>query len=871
VGGATTSGRSTAFVAPPPTDVDVLLRDGSTARVRSIRADDAPLVVDFHRGLSAESVRLRFFTPHPYLSEAEIERLVHLCGPDRLALVAERAGRIIAVAEYDRDAGRDEAEVAFVVEDAYQGFGLATILFEHLASQARSHGIRRFVAYTLRENRAMLDVLRDAGFSPQVRYEEDEVRVVVDISPSREASAAADERDRVAVLRSMARLLRPKSVAVVGASRESGKIGHELCRNLVGGGFEGPVYPVNPRAGYIASVPCWPTVEAVPGAIDLALIAVPAAAVKEVVLACGRKGVGALVVVSAGFAELGRDGKTREREIVRLAHANGMRMVGPNCFGVVNTDPAVSMNATLTAQRPGRGKIGFASQSGALGLAILAEATSRSLGLSSFVSLGNKADVSGNDLLTWWEADEETNAILMYLESFGNPQKFKTIAQRVGRKKPIAAVKSGRSAAGSRAAASHTASTRGSDRAVEALFRQTGVVRVDTIEELFDVGEVLATKLLPKGRRIAIVSNAGGPAVLAADACAARHLEVPELSSELRRSLDTVVTPGKTVTNPVVLNPSSSPDTFRLCLELLLTSDEVDAVVVIITPSVGTNGTDLARAVVNAVESVDKCAKRIPVVVSFLGGKGKEEPLESAKCQIPCFTYPETAVKALAHAVDHGEWRSRELGSVRSFEDVDANKARRLCSTLSQGISAQGISDGPSRVVTGADALALLSTYGIPSTNGTDVTRSAGAGAGDKSTAEPGLETIVGLVRDDTFGALVLFGLAGRTERTESAVEEPGQKSVRLVPITDSDANEMVIEGFRSSSPNDPASSKQADVDALTDILLRMSCLAVDIPEVLEAELNPVVANSEGAWVIDAKLRLASRPLDRVDDVRHLR
>ena len=420
----------------------------------------------FHSRLSAESIRLRFFTAHPTLSDTEIRRLTHLSGPDDLALVALRGGDIVAIAQYDRSPESEEAEVAFVVDDAYQGRGLSTLLLERLASEGRRFGIRRFVAHTLWENRAMIGVLHDAGFTHRFSHDEAVVTVVLDIAPSPEALAAADERDRVAVVRSMARLLRPTSVAVIGASRAPGTIGHELVTNLVTGGFEGPVYPVNPSATAVASLPCWPTIEDVPGPVDLAIVAVPAPAVADVVAACGRKGVGGLVLISAGFAEAGAEGALAQRQITRLAHANGMRIVGPNCFGVINTDPAVSMNATFAADQPIPGAIGFASQSGGLGIAILAEARSRGLGLSSFVSMGNKADVSGNDLLTWWEQDDATRVILLYLESFGNPRKFSRIARRVGREKPMVAVKSGRSSAGTRAASSHTAALASSEQAV---------------------------------------------------------------------------------------------------------------------------------------------------------------------------------------------------------------------------------------------------------------------------------------------------------------------------------------------------------------------------------------------------------------------
>src|SRR5664280_969384 len=399
-----------------PAGVDVLLTDGTTAQIRSITPEDAPAVSAFHRGLSGNTVQMRYFGAHPDLSDRELERLTRADDPDHLALLAERNGTLVAVAQYDREVGEDEAEVAFVVDDAHQGLGLGTILLEHLASAARRHGIKRFVADTLVVNRRMLDVFAGVGFARRSSTDHEVVSVVMDIAPTQLALDAADRRD------------------------------------------------------YVASIPCWPSIEAVPGEVDLAVIAVPAASVTEAVEACGRKGVAAVVVVSAGFAEVGPEGEAAQRAAARLAHDHSMRMVGPNCFGVLNTAPAVSMNATFAADVPIAGRVGFASQSGGLGIAILAEAKSRDLGLSSFVSLGNKADISGNDLLTWWEQDGDTDVILLYLESFGNARKFARLARRIGRTKPIVVVKSGRSRAGRRAASSHTAALASPEQAVDALF-----------------------------------------------------------------------------------------------------------------------------------------------------------------------------------------------------------------------------------------------------------------------------------------------------------------------------------------------------------------------------------------------------------------
>jgi len=890
---------------------DVLLSDGSTAQIRTIRPDDGPSVAAFYARLSDESLRLRFLTPEPSAAHDEAVRTVQLSGPDDLALVALRASDLVAIAQYYRILGRAEAEVAFVVDDAFHGRGLATILLVQLAAEARRHGIRRFVAHVLSENQAMLHVLRDAGFSPQFSSDVDITRVVLDIAPSAAATEAIEERDRLAIVRSMGRLLQPKSVAVIGASRSAGTIGHEIVKNLVTDDFAGPVYPINPSATAVAGLPCWPSVEAVPGDVDLAVVAVPAALVPDAIAACGRKGVGGLVVITAGFAEAGAAGADAQRQIVRLAHANGMRIIGPNCFGVINTDPGVSMNATFAADQPIPGSVAFASQSGGLGIAILAEALSRGLGLSTFVSMGNKADVSGNDLLTWWEQDDATKVILLYLESFGNPQKFSRIARRVARTKPIVAVKSGRSAAAARAASSHTAALASSEEVVNALFHQTGVVRVDTIEELFDVAGLLADQPLPKGRRLAIIGNAGGPGVLAADACNGRLLEVPELSTELQEALAALLPSGAGLRNPIDLIASATAETYRHCLGLLLGSDEIDAVLVIFTPPLGTRADDVASSVVQAVDEAAAVGHDLPVVAAFLGAPAAADRLRSGQRPIPCFEYPESAVRALAHAVEYSQWRARPQGTVRPFEDIDVNKVRRELLSMTDG--------GPGWI-TGADATSVLSAYGITCAStvlvddpeaaartaadlgvpvalkasgpelvhktemggvrldlrtGDEVREafttmqqslgSAMTGAVVQPMVEQGVELLVGFVVDPAFGPLVVFGMGG------TAVELLGDHVSRLAPLTELDAREMVLglrsspllTGFRGSQP--------VDIEALVDLILRMGRLAEDMPELVEADCNPVIATPDGAFVVDARLRLSAEPRIRTDDAPHLR
>jgi len=888
---------------------DVVLADGSTAVIRPLEPSDADDVRRFHARLSPETVRLRYFGAHPRLSEREVDRLVHN-EPEHLGIVAERGGSMIAVAQYDRSPGSEEAEVAFVVDDAHQGLGIGTLLLEHLATAGRRNGIKRFVADTLFDNRRMLGVFYDAGFIARSTIEDGLVHLVMDIAPTPEALAALYERDRRAVVRSIGRLLRPRSVAVLGASRHPGTIGHELVWNLVIGGFEGPVYPVNPKASHVASLPCWPSVEEVPGEVDLAVVAVPAPIVSEVVAACGRKGVGALVVVSSGFAEAGGGGAEAEREIARTAHAYGMRLVGPNCFGLLNTDPRISLNATFARDTPTRGRLGFASQSGGLGIAILAEASRRAIGLSSFVSMGNKADVSSNDLLVWWDEDDETDVVLLYLESFGNPRKFGRLARHVGRRKPIVTVKSGRSMVGRRAASSHTAALAGSDEAVAALCRQAGVVRVDTIEELFDAAEVLDGQPLAAGRRVGVLTNAGGPGVLAADACVVNRLDVPELSTEVQARLRAITPAAGATANPVDMGAGASPAAYRESMEVLLECGEVDAVVVICTPPLVTDVDAVAAAIAEAVDRAPGEGRPL-VVASLLGTDNGRAALRAAGRPVPSFTYPETAVRALAHAVGYAEWRHRPEGKVPSLDRLDPNEARRRLPDTS----------ATAGWVTGADAMAVLDAYGIPTLRTVEVLSAAAAAAAaadlggevalkvlgerlvhkserggvrlglvaeevaaayDEMAAtfgaemsgavlqpmaptEDGVEVLVGAVQDPLFGPHVVFGLGG------TAVEILNDHTSGLAPLTDVDAAAM-LDGLRGARLLGPFRGRPAvDRAALTDVLHRVGRLVEDLPEIAELDCNPVLATATGAVVVDARLRVAPGVARSVEDSRDLR
>ena len=878
---------------PAEIEADVLLADGGTVHVRPIRPEDGDALVAFHSRLSAETVYLRFFSPKPVLTPRDVERFTHVDHNSRVALIALLGGEIVGVARYDRVPGTTEAEVAFVIEDAHQGRGLGTIFLEYLASIARARGITRFVADTLPHNVRMLEVFHAAGFRAEQSYSDGVVRVTFPIATTEESVEAVHARERSAAAHSIQRILEPRSVAVVGAGRERGSIGHEIFRNLIGGGFNGPVYPVNPKASHVASVRAYPSILDIPDDVDLAVITVPAALVLDAVDQCVAKKVHGLVVITASFAEAGADGAALERQLVERARSGGLRLIGPNCMGVINTAQDVSLNATFAPVPPLRGRVAFSSQSGGLGIAILQRARDLGLGISSFTSLGNKADISGNDLLQYWENDAGTDVILLYLESFGNPRSFSRIARRVSRRKPIVAVKGGRSAAGTRAASSHTAAMASPDTAVDALFLQSGVIRVDGLEQLFDVAQVLTSQPLPAGNRVCVLGNAGGPGILAADACEGAGLVVPPLADATQQRLRELVPAAAAVQNPVDLLASASAGDYERAIAAVLDSADVDAVLVIFVPPLITQADDVARAVARASAAASK-----PVIANFLAESGTPLPLREGAHHVPSFPFPEPAAHALAAAVRYARWRERPEGSVVELPDIDNAAAQRIVAGCLAAHPEGGWIDA-------ATAVDLLCSYGIcvaATQRAATVEEACGAAAtvgypvvlkagspelvhksdvggvqvGIRDEAElrsayatmearlgermggvvvqhqvpPGVETIVGVVQDPSFGPLVMFGTGG------TAVELLQDRAFRIVPMTDLDAHELVraprgaplLFGYRGAA--------KADVAALETLLLRVARLVDEIPEIAEMDLNPVIAAPDGATAVDAKLRL---------------
>ncbi len=914
---------------------DTILRDGSVIAVRDARLEDEPALLAFLGRLGEETRRLRFATLRPNLearahSWAVPERAGDVSlvaeigsGPGRDA--GDRGGlTIIGSGSYDRT-GPDGAEVAFVVAEEHQGRGVATLLLEELARRASEAGITTFYAELLPENTPMLDVFRASGFPLRLHADFGEIRIEFATALTGEARHRFERREQLAAAAAVRALLHPGSVAVIGASRRRGTVGGELFHNLVSGGFPGPVYPVNAGADVVQSVAAYRSVSAIPGPLDLAVIAVPAEAVVDAVRECAAKGVRSVIVASHGFAEAGPEGAARQRELVAACRGAGIRLVGPNCLGAINRAPAVRLNATFGPGVPPYGRVGFLSQSGALGLAIIDHAARFGLGLSSFIAVGNKADLSGNDFLQYWEADEATSVIALYLESLGNPRKFSRIARRVGRTKPVIAVKSGRSGAGARATTSHTGvRIAQSDVTVEALFRQAGVVRTDTLGEFFDVAMLLASQPLPEGRGVAILTNGGGPGILAADACEAAGLEVPALPHDARAALATVLPPDAALDNPVDA-VDASPAAYASAVAILAASPAVHAVIVLFVPPLG-GGTEAVAAAIH--DAVARLGRPVPVLAVFMGADGGPAELRSEDLRIPAYSYPEDAARALGHAAWYAEWRRATPGRVPVFGDLRPDRATAvLADALArlEGASvpvpgahagesplAQPGAGAASRWLGPDEVAALLDCYGIRMAEWRLARSAASAGAAADQLGGPvALKAVApGVVRKVDVGAVVL-GLDGDAA-VRAAAETMGERlraaghavdaylvqrmvpdgtemlvgvvhdrlfgpviacgaggtelaqlrdvGVRITPLTDRDASELVRGLDVYPSLVAAHVGGPADVTALEETLLRVSAMVEAHPEIAEMDLNPVFVLAEGAMVVDARIRIEAEP-----------
>ncbi|HSE90882.1 MAG TPA: GNAT family N-acetyltransferase, partial [Candidatus Binatia bacterium] len=688
----------------------LILRDGTTATIRLAQPKDKEAMGRFFASLSRESKFHRFFSVSQP-SDRSVDSFCDNSDPHvRLTLVVSRLVQgdfhIIATGSY---VARDQAnaEIAMTVDDKFQAKGIGTLLLERLALLAVMNGFRHFWALTMAENKPMLDVFRNSGFELRTKASDGYVEIDLSVIPSEASVTRAEMRDRISTTASLRSFFQPRSLAIVGASRNPASIGWRLLNAVVTNGFKGSIYPINPNASVVASLPSYPSVAALPVAPDLAIITVPPNAVLGVIDDCAARSVKSVVVITAGFAEVGAVGKELQQKLIERARGYGMRIIGPNCLGLLNTDPAVRLNASFAPHFPPSGQVAFCSQSGALGLAIIALARERQLGLSSFVSVGNKADVSGNDLLQYWEEDMRTNVILLYLESFGNPRRFARIARRVGHHKPIVALKAGRTGAGLRAASSHTAALAASDVAVDALFHQTGVIRAETIDEMFDLAAALDAQPLPKGRRVGILTNAGGLGILCADSCEANGLIVEPLPEKTMNRLRQFLPATASVRNPVDMIASAGADEFRRAVEILLSADEIDSLIVL-TIDVGL--ADMA-AVANGI-----CAGVIGA--RALHGEGKtvlaclmdeqigRKPISADSERLPNYAFPENAARVMGKLANYSDWRSQSEGMIPEFNDIDPGTARTICRSA--------ISKQESGWLSAEDARRVLAALALP-------------------------------------------------------------------------------------------------------------------------------------------------------------
>lgn len=934
---------------PDHWEADVVLRDGGTARIGPITPDDAGRLVSFFEQVSDESKYYRFFAPYPRLSDRDVHRFTHHDYVDRVGLAATVGGEFIATVRYDRidDRGRpasapaDEAEVAFLVQDSHQGRGVASVLLEHIAAVARERGIRRFAAEVLPANTKMIKVFRDAGYTQQRSFEDGSVHLTLDIEPTAESLAVQRAREQRAEARSVQRLLAPASVAVVGTGRAPGGVGRTVLRNLLNSGFTGRLYAVNHAFAAdqdsLDGVPAHRSVGGIGEPVDLAVIAVPAERVPEAVADCGEHGVRGLVVLSADYAERGAEGRDRQRALLRQARSYGMRIIGPNAFGVINTSDAVRMNASLAPASPAPGRIGLFTQSGAIGIALLSGIHRRGAGLSTFISAGNRADISGNDFLQYWFDDPETDVALLYLESLGNPRKFTRLARRTAAVKPVVVVKGARHS-GATPPGHAVPVSRIPDATVSALMRQAGVIRVDTVTEMIDAALLLADQPLPAGPRVAILGNSESLGLLTYDAC---------------------LTEGLRPRPPRDLTTAAGPADFRAALAEALADPACDAVIVTAIPLVGTegevqsgDGEVLAAALHEAVaERTAGPAKPVAVVHLEIGGLAQalaatagtrpaaEDAPEAGPAEtaapapapvppppagaaaepgahtvaptgrIPAYPAAERAVRALSESVKYAQWRRQAAapGRVPEFLDdtidepgtaalIDAllgpapdprgrplghDEARELLRGYGIGVRATLPAPDPDAAVAAAARLgwpvALKTTAphlrhradlgGVRlDLAGEDALRRAYGELTDllgkpaelqpvvQSMAPRGVDTVVRATIDAAAGAVLSFGLAGTPS------ELLGDIAHRLVPATDRDAAELirsiraapVLFGWRGSSP--------VDTRALEELLLRVSRLVDDHPEVVSVTLEPVVVATHGLTVLGASVRLAPPP-----------
>ena len=902
--------------------VYALLTDGTTVEIRPARTDDLPAVQAMHEGMSSNNSYLRFFNFSQLSAEQEATRVCRPSGADHAALLALCSGQVVGVASYEVSGHGPAAEIAIAVPDNMHNRGIGTLLLEHLVSDAGLRGITTFTASVLTQDAEMQRVFRDAGLSARRQLDGGVIEFTCDL-PGDDADPrwdpfldAAADRERSADVASLRHVFQPGSVAVVGASRRMGTVGRAILHNIVTAGYQGRIYAVNPHAAHMEAVRCVASVSALPEAVDLAVIAVPAVAVSAVADECGRRGVKALVVITAGLDT------PQGADLLAICRRYGMRLVGPNCFGIAV--PSIGLDATFAARHPEPGAAGLVMQSGGLGFALADRLSRLGLGVSSFASIGNKYDISSNDMLMWWQQDGKTKLAVLYIESFGNPRKFARTARHVGRTIPVLTVLAGRSAAGQQAAASHTAAVASPLVTREALFQQAGIIATESLGELLDVAALLATQPVPAGSHVAIVSNVGGAGVLTADSCTEHGLVVHRLSGETRRRLHALVPAGGAVTGPVDTTATVSGDSFRRCLELVAADRGVDAVIALVLSTAATG--DLVSAISSADVSVPLAAvvldqaeavRLLPRAAQDAGQAGQasagagEDTGEGGAtaahpaASVPSYADPEMAAQAMALAAGYGAWRARPPGRIHDFSDVATDEARALIQTYLHR-SPNGGWLPPD------EAAALLACYGIRLTELTPVSSAdeavrvaAGLGGPVVLKADvPGLlhktdagavqldlrteleirrawrlltskfgprlrqvllqpmisggtEVIIGVAQEPIFGPLIIFGLGG------VATDVLADHTARLAPLTDTGADELIHSIRSAPLLLGHRGSPAADLAALQETLLRISRLADDLPEVAELDLNPVIARQDGVFAVDTRIRLTpAKPRD---------
>ena len=890
-------GHDTAMPAgyPAAWEFDGLLRNGEAVVVRPIRPADAPALVEL-RGAASPGTHQHVLLAGPNLS---LQRAARFSGVDydvRMAFVALVSDELAGLASYDRpDARALAAEASFVVAGARQGHGVTTLLFESLAEYARTRGILRFTAEVRAQNTALLELLAATGLRCTRRNGPATVNVEIDLRPTPAYRAACDRREAMAEVASVAAILRPRSLAVVGAGRHPGNVGHQVVRSLLAGDFSGTVYPVNPAARAVCGVPAFPALLSVPEPVDLAIVAVPASAVPGVIDEAASVGVRAVTIITAGFGETGRSGAAVETEMLSVARRHGMRIVGPNCLGVANTDPEVRMNATFASLDPLPGRLALVSQSGAVGVLLGEQTRAAGLGLSAFVSVGNKLDVSPNDLLCFFEHDDRTSVIALYLESLGNPRKFARIARRVGGTKPIVVLKAGRTSAGARGARSHTAAAATPEVTVAALLRSGGVIKVDRLEELLDVSAILLAAPLPAGHRVALVGNSGGPLILAADACESGGLTVPELPQPTQGALGEVLVPAAATANPVDLTADGSAAMLEQALDIVLGDDAIDAVITIVVETMAISAAEVRETITRVAQRSGK-----PVVACSVEAGAALVP--SGAAQVAEIPSPERTAAALGHVCGYAQWRRRPLQPAEEAEELSDQPmisqiiAAKLAGSPGGGwleldqaaglLAACGLPVLPTRgAATAAQAAAAAEAVGFPvvlkARSGDVVHKSdvggvaleladseavraayetmqarLGAqmgGAVIQPMAPPGVEAIVGLAADPEFGPVVMAGLGG-------VLTDLLQDRAFAVPPLEPGAADAMVASLRAAPLLDGyRGAPKADRQALVAVLEQVARIAEEVPELVELDLNPILVSSAGAVAVDCKARLVPR------------